>query len=145
MMFANPLVASATMDRLVHRAVKIVIDGKSYRMDSFVPRSRELPHPSRRTRNEAESARSTGVSRFHLARRRGLAGAPCNTRASHYWEGCHARRTGFDTGYWRRCGGAVRAPDWIRARFAANDDSESTGSRRRCSLVLRDERTRERR
>ena len=24
--------------------------------------------------------------------------APCNTRASHYWEGCHARRTGFDPG-----------------------------------------------
>ena len=34
------------MDRLVHRAVKIVIEGKSYRMDSFVRRSRELPQPS---------------------------------------------------------------------------------------------------
>ena len=44
-MFANPLMASATMDRLVHRAVKIVIEGKSYRMDSFVRRSRELPEP----------------------------------------------------------------------------------------------------
>ena len=33
----------------------------------------------------------------------------------------------------------------IRARFDANDDSESTGSRRRCSLALRDERTRKRR
>ena len=41
--FANPLMASAAMDRLVHRAVKIVIQGKSYRMDSFVRRSRELP------------------------------------------------------------------------------------------------------
>ena len=47
--------------------------------------------------------------------------------------------------YWRRRGGAVRAPDRIRARFDANDDSESTGSRRRCSVALRDERTRERR
>ena len=45
-MFANPLMGSATMDRLVHRAVKIVIEGKSYRMDSFVRRSRELPQPS---------------------------------------------------------------------------------------------------
>ena len=43
--FANPLMASAAMDRLVHRAVKIVIEGKSYRMDSFVRRSRELPGP----------------------------------------------------------------------------------------------------
>ena len=41
LVFANPLMASATMDRLVHRAVKIVIEGKSYRMDSFVRRSRE--------------------------------------------------------------------------------------------------------
>ena len=54
--------------------------------------------------------------------------APCSIRASHYWEGCHARRTGVDTGLWRRRGGAVRAPDRIRARFDANDDSESTGS-----------------
>ena len=34
--------ASACMDRLVHRATKLVIEGKSYRMDSFVRRSREL-------------------------------------------------------------------------------------------------------
>ena len=46
LVFANPLMASATMDRLMHRAVKIVIEGKSYRMDSFVRRSRELPQPS---------------------------------------------------------------------------------------------------
>ena len=46
LVFANPLMASATMDRLVHRAVKIVIEGKSYRMDSFVRRSRELSQPS---------------------------------------------------------------------------------------------------
>ena len=60
LVFAKPLMASATMDRLVHRAGKIVIEGKSYRMDSFVRRSRELPRP-RRTRNEAVSARSTGL------------------------------------------------------------------------------------
>ena len=58
--FANPLMASATMDRLVHRAVKIVIEGKSYRMDRFVRRSRELPQPSE-DRNEAESVRKRGV------------------------------------------------------------------------------------
>jgi len=34
--FNNPLMASAAMDRLVHRAVKIVIEGKSYRMNAFV-------------------------------------------------------------------------------------------------------------
>ena len=45
LVFANPLMASAAMDRLVHRAVKIVMEGKSYRMDSFVRRSRELPEP----------------------------------------------------------------------------------------------------
>ena len=48
LVFANPLMASATMGQLVHRTVKIVIKGKSYRMDSFVPRSRELPQPSGR-------------------------------------------------------------------------------------------------
>ena len=46
LVFANPLMASATMDRLVHRAVKIVIEGKSFRMVRFVRRSRELPQPS---------------------------------------------------------------------------------------------------
>ena len=29
LVFANPLIALATMERLVHRAVKIVIEGKS--------------------------------------------------------------------------------------------------------------------
>jgi len=36
----NPLIGSAAMDRLVHRAIKIVIEGKSYRLDSFVSRNR---------------------------------------------------------------------------------------------------------
>ena len=40
--FSNPLMGSAAMDRLVHRAVRIVIDGKSYRMDNFVRREKEL-------------------------------------------------------------------------------------------------------
>jgi DNA replication protein DnaC len=35
MVFDNPLMGSAAMDRLVHRAVKLVIEGKSYRMNSF--------------------------------------------------------------------------------------------------------------
>ena len=45
LVFANPLMGSASMDRLVHRAVKLVIEGKSYRMDRFVRRSRELSQP----------------------------------------------------------------------------------------------------
>jgi DNA replication protein DnaC len=38
--FSNPLIASAAMDRLVHRAVKIVIEGRSYRMNSFAESSK---------------------------------------------------------------------------------------------------------
>lgn len=34
--FSNPLMGSAAMDRLVHKAVKIVIQGNSYRLTSFV-------------------------------------------------------------------------------------------------------------
>lgn len=41
MIFSNPLMGSAAMDRLVHRAIKIVIEGKSYRVDSFVKRIKE--------------------------------------------------------------------------------------------------------
>ena len=41
MVFLNPLMGSAAMDRLVHRAIKIVIEGKSYRLDSFVKRAKE--------------------------------------------------------------------------------------------------------
>lgn len=40
--FTNPLMGSAAMDRLVHRAMKIVIEGKSYRVDSFIKRSKRL-------------------------------------------------------------------------------------------------------
>jgi DNA replication protein DnaC len=50
MVFANPLMGSAAMDRLVHRAVKIVIEGKSFRVDSFVKRSKQhstLESPSK--------------------------------------------------------------------------------------------------
>ena len=52
------------------RAVKIVIEGKSSRMDSFVRRSRELPQLSEDSQ-AADSARTTGMPRYHLARRRG--------------------------------------------------------------------------
>jgi len=38
--FSNPLMGSAAMDRLVHRGIKILIEGKSYRVDSFVKRSK---------------------------------------------------------------------------------------------------------
>lgn len=33
--FHNPLIGSAAMDRLVHRAVKVVIEGLSYRLEAF--------------------------------------------------------------------------------------------------------------
>jgi DNA replication protein DnaC len=42
MIFSNPLMGSASMDRLVHRASKIVIEGKSYRVDAFIQRTRSL-------------------------------------------------------------------------------------------------------
>ncbi len=41
MVFSNPLMGSACMDRLVHRAVKIVIEGKSYRLETFARRTKE--------------------------------------------------------------------------------------------------------
>ncbi|OPZ54365.1 MAG: Chromosomal replication initiator protein DnaA [Bacteroidetes bacterium ADurb.BinA012] len=40
--FSNPLMSSAAMDRLVHHAVKFVIEGKSYRVESFAARQRSL-------------------------------------------------------------------------------------------------------
>lgn len=40
MIFSNPLIGSAAMDRLVDRGIKIVIEGKSYRVHSFVERER---------------------------------------------------------------------------------------------------------
>lgn len=40
--FDNPLMGSAAMDRLVHRAIKIVIEGKSYRMHSFMESNQGL-------------------------------------------------------------------------------------------------------
>jgi DNA replication protein DnaC len=42
MVFSNPLMSSAAMDRLVHHAVKFVIEGKSYRVESFSARQRSL-------------------------------------------------------------------------------------------------------
>ena len=44
--FTNPLMAGAAMDRLVHRAVKIVVEGKSYRTESFRARSKSLTDSS---------------------------------------------------------------------------------------------------
>lgn len=37
--FENPLIGSAAMDRLVHRAIKIVIEGQSYRLENFSHRN----------------------------------------------------------------------------------------------------------
>ena len=42
MVFDNPLMGSAAMDRLVHRAIKLVIEGKSYRMNSFLMTTKTL-------------------------------------------------------------------------------------------------------
>ena len=38
--FSNPLMGSAAMDRLVHRGIKIVIQGQSYRLESFMKRAK---------------------------------------------------------------------------------------------------------
>jgi DNA replication protein DnaC len=46
--FSNPLMGSAAMDRLVHRGIKIVIEGKSYRVESFRKRSADSPQASER-------------------------------------------------------------------------------------------------
>lgn len=40
--FHDPLMASAAMDRLVHKAVRLTITGKSYRTEQFVAAQREL-------------------------------------------------------------------------------------------------------
>lgn len=47
--FSNPLMASAAMDRLVHRAIKIVIEGKSYRMSTFVQTTKSLTNAAKQT------------------------------------------------------------------------------------------------
>lgn len=39
--FSNPLMASAAIDRLVHKANKIVIDGSSYRKNAFTKRHKQ--------------------------------------------------------------------------------------------------------
>ena len=36
--FSNPLMGSAAMDLPVHRGIKTVIQGKSYRLESFMKR-----------------------------------------------------------------------------------------------------------
>ena len=48
--FSNPLMGSAAMDRLVHRAVKLVIEGKSYRLDNFVKRGKRAATASAETK-----------------------------------------------------------------------------------------------
>lgn len=46
--FSNPLIASAAMDRLVHRAVKIVIEGRSYRLNAFAQSSKRLTQTAKK-------------------------------------------------------------------------------------------------
>lgn len=48
--FSNPLMGSAAMDRLVHRAVKLVIESKSYRVDNFPKRSKRASSPQAETK-----------------------------------------------------------------------------------------------
>jgi DNA replication protein DnaC len=42
LVFSNPLMGSAAMDRLVHHGLKIVIEGKSYRLSNFVSQQKSL-------------------------------------------------------------------------------------------------------
>ena len=60
MVFANPLMGSAAMDRLVHRATKIVIEGKSYRVDAFIQRPKRLTGEEEPQRSPAATASPTG-------------------------------------------------------------------------------------
>lgn len=53
--FSNPLMGSAAMDRMVHRGVKLVIQGKSYRVDNFVKRSKRAPAPPGETKQQERS------------------------------------------------------------------------------------------
>ncbi len=39
--FNNPLIGSAALDRLIHRATKFIIEGKSYRLNEFSKRSKK--------------------------------------------------------------------------------------------------------
>jgi DNA replication protein DnaC len=41
-MFTNALIGTAAMDRLVHRATEIVIEGGSYRLDEFQKRTKKI-------------------------------------------------------------------------------------------------------
>jgi DNA replication protein DnaC len=45
--FSNPLMGSAAMDRLVHRAIKLVIEGKSYRLNTFIQTAKDLTKMSK--------------------------------------------------------------------------------------------------
>ena len=42
LVFNNPLMGSAVMDRIVHHGIKLVIEGKSYRLNSIVNRQKSL-------------------------------------------------------------------------------------------------------
>jgi DNA replication protein DnaC len=39
--FTNPLIASAAMDRLVHKTTQIVVQGDSYRLNEFMLKNRK--------------------------------------------------------------------------------------------------------
>jgi DNA replication protein DnaC len=58
MIFANPLMGSAAMDRLVDRGIKIVIEGESYRMHNFVRRAGKDQKKQSRKRGQAEQTSS---------------------------------------------------------------------------------------
>jgi len=44
--FSNPLMGSAAMDRLVHRAIKIVIEGPSHRLQAYITRQKKTQSES---------------------------------------------------------------------------------------------------
>jgi DNA replication protein DnaC len=57
--FSNSLMGSAAMDRLVHRGVKIVIEGKSYRLNSFMKRSTNRAEAHGTGRDEEDGEKSS--------------------------------------------------------------------------------------
>ena len=126
-MFANPLMASATMDRLVHRAVKIVIEGKSYRMDSFraplTGTAAAVGGPAMRP----DRAVARGCSGTHLARRRGLTGRPGAIFFRRWAESASEARRSVQRGLPRHSSATLSARPGLPPSATPTDDPAATG------------------
>ena len=154
-MFANPLMASATIDRLVHRAVKIVIEGKSYRNGELRASLTGTAAALTGLAMRPDRAVARGCSTYHLARRRGRpyrpswrdcspgAGSQCAPKLAdraisalrHCWPSvtlsCHpSRSSSATTGRTRGARPAAPAVVGSRAASGSNQMTRSTRTRR---------------